>query len=221
MCVTDEKARDFYEAEAVECGWSKAQLERQIQSSLYQRILAHHGEEGLVAPERERLPGQPSSAREVLRLPLVLELPRNAFIVFPKRGAAIFTNKVNIIYEPAVIDPNLMGWIPNRRANPVYLAHVLKLRGLDDIADVPTVPQINNKHIAPMMFPVPPAGEQGSIVEHLRTRLHSLDLLLDKAKQQIYLLQERRTALISAAVTGKIDVRNWQPPEVEATREVA
>jgi len=32
------------------------------------------------------------------------------------------------------------------------------------------------------------------------------------AESQINLLQERRTALISAAVTGKIDVRNWQPP---------
>ena len=30
----------------------------------------------------------------------------------------------------------------------------------------------------------------------------------------IELLQERKTALISAAVTGKIDVRDWQPPSV-------
>lgn len=41
------------------------------------------------------------------------------------------------------------------------------------------------------------------------------------AAQQIDLLQERRTALISAAVTGKIDVRNWKPPESEPTQEVA
>lgn len=34
-----------------------------------------------------------------------------------------------------------------------------------------------------------------------------------KCSVQITLLQERRTALISAAVTGKIDVRNWQAPE--------
>ncbi len=35
---------------------------------------------------------------------------------------------------------------------------------------------------------------------------------MEKAKQAIQLMQERRTALISAAVTGKIDVRNWQNP---------
>jgi predicted nuclease of restriction endonuclease-like (RecB) superfamily len=73
MRVTNEKARDFYEQEAIECGWSKAQLERQIHSSLYQRILANQGEEGLVAATRERLPGEPISAKEILRSPLVLE----------------------------------------------------------------------------------------------------------------------------------------------------
>ena len=35
------------------------------------------------------------------------------------------------------------------------------------------------------------------------------------------LLQERRTALISAAVTGKIDVRGWKAPESETEAEVA
>ena len=36
--------------------------------------------------------------------------------------------------------------------------------------------------------------------------------MIEKAQSMIQLMQERRTALISAAVTGKIDVRNWQAP---------
>lgn len=36
------------------------------------------------------------------------------------------------------------------------------------------------------------------------------------SSEQISLLRERRTALISAAVTGKIDVRDWQPPQEQA-----
>ena len=40
--------------------------------------------------------------------------------------------------------------------------------------------------------------------------------ILEKTADQIVLLQERRTALISAAVTGKIDVRNWVAPASEA-----
>lgn len=73
MRVEDAEARDFYEREAAECGWSKAQLERQIQSSYYQRILANRGEAGLAATERERLPGQPIDAGDVLKSPYVLE----------------------------------------------------------------------------------------------------------------------------------------------------
>jgi len=38
------------------------------------------------------------------------------------------------------------------------------------------------------------------------------DTLLSEAENGIALLNERRSALISAAVTGKIDVRGWQPP---------
>ena len=51
-----------------------------------------------------------------------------------------------------------------------------------------------------------------------------IDTLINKQRYQIELLKERRTALISAAVTGKIDVRNWTAPalhEVEAFEEVA
>ena len=44
----------------------------------------------------------------------------------------------------------------------------------------------------------------------LENKTAIVDALLEKAKSGIELLQERRTALISAAVTGKIDVRDWQ-----------
>ncbi len=73
MRVADPAARAFYEREAAECGWSKAQLERQIQSSYYQRIIAHRGETGVTSQERERLPGDPLSAGQVLKSPYVLE----------------------------------------------------------------------------------------------------------------------------------------------------
>ncbi|MFN9911797.1 MAG: DUF1016 N-terminal domain-containing protein, partial [Pirellulaceae bacterium] len=41
LSVENLDARDFYEREAAECGWTKAQLERQIQSSYFQRIVAN------------------------------------------------------------------------------------------------------------------------------------------------------------------------------------
>jgi type I restriction enzyme S subunit len=57
---------------------------------------------------------------------------------------------------------------------------------------------------------LPPITEQNSIVIELERRLCKFYDLVKYADLTVTLLQERRTALISAAVTGKIDVRNWQ-----------
>ncbi len=61
-------------------------------------------------------------------------------------------------------------------------------------------------------FPVilPPLEEQDQIVNYIAERKSKFDGLIGKAISAIELMQERRTALISAAVTGKIDVRGWQ-----------
>ena len=61
---------------------------------------------------------------------------------------------------------------------------------------------------------IPPLKEQLLITEHIERNLKTFDVLMMKAEQAIQLMQERRTALISAAVTGKIDVRGWEAPEV-------
>jgi type I restriction enzyme S subunit len=58
----------------------------------------------------------------------------------------------------------------------------------------------------------PSHNEQEKIVAYLDNMLEHYRAIEVKANQQIQLMQERRTALISAAVTGKIDVRGWQAP---------
>lgn len=73
MRVQDSEARIFYEQETIECGWSKAQLERQIQSAYYQRIIANRGEAGLISRDRERLPSEQTPAETILKSPYVLE----------------------------------------------------------------------------------------------------------------------------------------------------
>ena len=73
MRVSEELARQFYEQEAIDCGWSKAQLERQIHSSNYHRILAHSGQQGLTDPTRERLPGETQAPDSMIKNPYVLE----------------------------------------------------------------------------------------------------------------------------------------------------
>ena len=61
-------------------------------------------------------------------------------------------------------------------------------------------------------IPVPEPQEQTEIVLKTRENIRKVDLLYAEVNRSIGTLNERRSALISAAVTGKIDVRNWQPP---------
>ncbi|RKR53931.1 type I restriction enzyme S subunit [Yokenella regensburgei] len=62
---------------------------------------------------------------------------------------------------------------------------------------------------------LPPEEEIGAVLGYLKIRLPQLDILEKNAENIILLLQERRTALISAAVTGKIDVRDWVAPDAQ------
>lgn len=73
-----------------------------------------------------------------------------------------------------------------------------------------TVESIEHEYLSSSVFPVPPYDEQLEINATIRNRMESFDALEQQASTGISLLQERRTALISAAVTGKIDVRDWQ-----------
>lgn len=61
----------------------------------------------------------------------------------------------------------------------------------------------------------PDVYEQDAISRYLGAVLANYSELESKAREAIELLQERRTALISAAVTGKIDLRGWTPPSDE------
>ena len=79
------------------------------------------------------------------------------------------------------------------------------------------VPGIDRNDIHPLPAVVPPLAEQFAIVGCLDETTAQIDLLSAEATRATQLLQERRAALISAAVTGKIDVRGRVPqPEAIA-----
>jgi len=58
----------------------------------------------------------------------------------------------------------------------------------------------------------PPIEEQKELIEYIEKETSTIETLISKYQKQIDLMQEYRTALISQAVTGKIDVREWKPP---------
>lgn len=75
------------------------------------------------------------------------------------------------------------------------------------------MPRASVEFIAQMFLAVPPQKEQSEIVQYIQSKLAKFDNVEVEATRAIELMQERRTALISAAVTGKIDVRSWQAPQ--------
>ena len=102
MRVDRVDARDFYEREAIECGWSKAQLERQIHSFYFERIVANRGAKGLLSAGRERLPGEQVQPSQVLKSPLVLEflgLPDSHELHESRLEQAIIDNLQHFLLE--------------------------------------------------------------------------------------------------------------------------
>ncbi|CAI1798193.1 EcoKI restriction-modification system protein HsdS [Serratia quinivorans] len=95
----------------------------------------------------------------------------------------------------------------------LYLLSDVFTRFAVNQADRVAMPKINRESLTECKIPVPPKSEQDEIYLHTTLILGQLDAVTQKSESTVELLQERRTALISAAVTGKIDVRNWVAPE--------
>jgi len=74
-----------------------------------------------------------------------------------------------------------------------------------------SVPHVSPEQISSFRIALPKLDKQSEIAQEARRELDSLAELLAEASINISLMQEHRSALISSAVTGKIDVRGWQP----------
>ena len=79
------------------------------------------------------------------------------------------------------------------------------------VAGTTTIPDINHGAFLELPIPLPPINEQVAIVNFINEKTAIVDSLLIKNKDLIEKLQTYRQSLISEAVTGKIDVRDWQP----------
>lgn len=99
---------------------------------------------------------------------------------------------------------------PNEKTNGAFLRYSLSVQTeqMKQLSNASTIGIMNQEKTKQICLAIPPAHEQGKIVTYLLVADTRYSELLKKAQAQISLLQERRTALISAAVTGKIDVRH-------------
>ena len=106
-------------------------------------------------------------------------------VIFAKRGGAIALNRIRILQQASFMDTNLMALTPVEGLDCEYFYYALGHIGLWRFADTTSVPQINNKHIKPLAFPLPLLPEQRAIAEALRDvdgLLGGLDRLIAKKR---------------------------------------
>ena len=103
-------------------------------------------------------------------------------------------------------------WFPYLKINHEFLYYLfstgLPYQGLGKFG---TQLNLNTDTVGDIFLPIPTADEMTIIVSFIDNQTQKIDYLISKYQKQIELMQEYRTALISQAVTGKIDVRDWKP----------
>lgn len=116
-------------------------------------------------------------------------------VVFPKRGAAIATNKKRITTRRSSLDPNLMGVSPNPdRLLTDYLFSWFQSFDLLNISSGSTVPQLNKKDLAPLLIPLPPLRIQQAFankVTAIRAERDRVAKALDADEELFAALQHR------------------------------
>lgn len=143
-----------------------------------------------------------------------------------KKGAVIAScvgrfGIVAINAVDVVINQQLQAFEP-REIKAEYLKNIVSLSKeyFELIGTAATLVYVNQQGFENLPVLIPSVSEQESICLYVDEANARFDALLSQSFESIQLLQERRSALISAAVTGKIDVRGWQPPASAPTPEL-
>lgn len=116
---------------------------------------------------------------------------------------------------------------PNSSVNEEFLAFYLGSRIARSYLELEsvgtTMSNLNSEIVGGLPLPLPPISEQDAIVTSIQEATRLVDESIDAAKSMIEYLLERRSALISSAVTGQLDLRDWRPPAAApvAVAEVA
>lgn len=129
-------------------------------------------------------------------------------------GRLMLSDKIFRLRLEIDVDPAFFVAMLNARALRVQIEQALS--GGNGLAN--NLPQSN---LLAFICALPPEEEQVAIAARLNRDIQGLDQLMAEAESTISLLIERRAALISAAVTGKIDVRHLAVASTEPAPEPA
>ena len=129
-------------------------------------------------------------------------------IIFPKRGAAIATNKKRISTQWTAFDPNVIGVAPREGIERRFLFQWFQMFDLRTITDLGPTPQLNKKNLLPVIVPVPPTDEQHEIA----AILDAIDRKIDLHRRKRAVLEELFQSLLHKLMTGEIRVGELNLP---------
>ena len=129
-------------------------------------------------------------------------------VVFPKRGASIVLNKVRLLAEAGYMDTNLMAITPRAGLLSEYLYYAITHVKLWTFADTTSIPQINNKHIKPLMIPLPNTAEQRAIARVLA----DVDAAIDASQALLAKRRGVKLGVMQDLLTGRRRLPGYTTP---------
>jgi type I restriction enzyme S subunit len=117
-----------------------------------------------------------------------------------------WTNSETVIFQNSIhrvrsVDDNHPEWLLR------LMQHVRSSGWIDVLCNKNTIVHFTSEKLSSLECPHPPPAEQAKILSTLRSETARIDALTAKTQCSIDLLKERRSAFITAAVTGQIDLR--------------
>lgn len=126
-------------------------------------------------------------------------------ILYARVGAALLLNRRRITTQPSVIDDNVRA-ICFDHGDPRFWAGILSLLDMGQLVNPGPVPSISESQVSPIRVPDPDTLAQRKIADQLEKSLKQWQKARSLVERQLKLIDERRQALITAAVTGQFDV---------------
>lgn len=128
-------------------------------------------------------------------------------LVFAKVGAALMLGRVAALPMAGCIDNNMSALIFGPKFDPEFARFMMLTFDFTRFVQPGAVPSLNTDGLREFRVPPIPVHQQRAIAAHLNEQTSKIDTMIFEAERFVELSRERRSALITAAVTGQIDVR--------------
>jgi len=149
-------------------------------------------------------------------------IPEQSILLVVRGMILAHSVPVAMTLRPVTINQDMKAFMVDKGLLPEFLLFALQgaksvlLDMMDQSAHGTKV--LSTELLTRLSLGVPSIEEQESILSKLKKQLEIIDSITERAEIFVGLSKERRAALISAAVTGKIDVRNWNLEQVKMAR---